>query len=114
MQGASLDSAQLTAYVSRQQVSVPFLDLKAQNRAILPVHLYGQAADLGPMLRLADAHGLTVVEDAAQAHGAVYHGQRVGSWGKAACFSFYPGKNLGAFGEGGAVVTNDDVVADHI
>lgn len=85
-----------------------------RTRAILPVHLYGQAADLEPLLRLAETYHLTLIEDAAQAHGAFYHGRRVGSWGKAACFSFYPGKNLGAFGEGGAVVTNDREVADHI
>jgi dTDP-4-amino-4,6-dideoxygalactose transaminase len=85
-----------------------------RTKAILPVHLYGQAAELAPLLRLADKHGLTLVEDAAQAHGALYQGRRVGSLGKAGCFSFYPGKNLGAFGEGGAVVTNDDRVAERV
>jgi dTDP-4-amino-4,6-dideoxygalactose transaminase len=82
--------------------------------AILPVHLYGQAADLAPLLRLADKHGLALLEDAAQAHGAIYQGRRAGTLGKAGCFSFYPGKNLGAFGEGGAVVTNDDQLAERI
>jgi dTDP-4-amino-4,6-dideoxygalactose transaminase len=85
-----------------------------RTRAILPVHLYGQAADLSSLSRLADEHGLVLIEDAAQAHGARYHGRRVGSFGKAACFSFYPGKNLGCFGEGGAVVTNDEQVASRI
>ncbi len=85
-----------------------------RTKALLPVHLYGQAADLGSLNRLASAHGLALIEDAAQAHGAVYEGRRVGAWGRAGCFSFYPGKNLGAFGEGGAVVTNDAEVADRV
>jgi dTDP-4-amino-4,6-dideoxygalactose transaminase len=85
-----------------------------RTKAILPVHLYGQAADLEPLLRLAEAHGLIVIEDAAQAHGAKYGGRRVGTLGKAGCFSFYPGKNLGAFGEGGAVATDDAEVAARI
>ena len=76
--------------------------------AILPVHLYGQPADLGPLLNLAREHHLTVIEDAAQAHGAEYRGRRVGGLGDFGCFSFYPGKNLGAYGEGGLVVTNDE------
>lgn len=85
-----------------------------QTRALLPVHLYGQAADLKPLASLAEAHNLTLIEDAAQAHGAIYDGKRVGSWGRIGCFSFYPGKNLGAFGEGGAVVTDDAEIADRI
>jgi dTDP-4-amino-4,6-dideoxygalactose transaminase len=85
-----------------------------RTRAILPVHLYGQAADLAPLARLADKHGLALIEDAAQAHGAIYQGRRAGTLGKAGCFSFYPGKNLGAFGEGGAVVTNDDRLAERV
>lgn len=78
-----------------------------RTKAILPVHLYGQAADMEPILEIAHRHGLTVIEDAAQAHGAEYKGQRVGSIGDFGCFSFYPGKNLGAYGEAGMVVTNN-------
>jgi dTDP-4-amino-4,6-dideoxygalactose transaminase len=80
-------------------------------RAIIPVHLYGQAADLDPILEIAARHKLLVIEDAAQAHGALYKGRRVGTFGQAATFSFYPGKNLGAYGEGGAVLTDDEEVA---
>ncbi|MBV8882592.1 MAG: DegT/DnrJ/EryC1/StrS family aminotransferase, partial [Chroococcidiopsidaceae cyanobacterium CP_BM_RX_35] len=77
-----------------------------RTRAILPVHLYGQAVDMEPILEIAQRYGLIVIEDAAQAHGAEYKGRRVGSIGDFGCFSFYPGKNLGAYGEGGMVVTN--------
>jgi dTDP-4-amino-4,6-dideoxygalactose transaminase len=78
-----------------------------RTKAILPVHLYGHPADMDPILAIARRHGLVVIEDAAQAHGAEYKGRRVGSLGDLACFSFYPGKNLGACGEGGMVVTDD-------
>jgi dTDP-4-amino-4,6-dideoxygalactose transaminase len=78
-----------------------------RTKAILPVHLYGQPADMDPILEIAKRHGLTVIEDAAQAHGAEYKGKRVGSIGDMGCFSFYPGKNLGAYGEGGMVVTSN-------
>ncbi len=78
-----------------------------RTRAILPVHLYGQAADMDPILEIARRHGLLVIEDAGQAHGAEYQGRRAGCLGDFGCFSFYPGKNLGAYGEGGMVVTND-------
>jgi len=79
----------------------------ARTKAILPVHLYGQPADMDPIMDLARGHGLIVIEDAAQAHGAKYKGRPVGSIGDMACFSFYPGKNLGAYGEGGAVTTSN-------
>jgi dTDP-4-amino-4,6-dideoxygalactose transaminase len=85
--------------------------LTAKTRAILPVHLYGQPADMRPLLELGRRHGVAVVEDAAQAHGARYGGRGAGSLGLCGCFSFYPGKNLGAYGEGGAVVTSSDEVA---
>src|SRR6202790_1915223 len=75
-------------------------------KAVIPVHLYGQMADMDPIIEIGRRHKLFVVEDACQAHGAEYKGRRSGSIGDAGCFSFYPGKNLGAFGEGGAVVTN--------
>jgi dTDP-4-amino-4,6-dideoxygalactose transaminase len=82
-----------------------------KTKAILPVHLYGQIADMGPLMALGRKHGIPVIEDAAQAHGANYNGQGVGTIGFAGCFSFYPGKNLGAYGEAGAVVTDDDQAA---
>jgi dTDP-4-amino-4,6-dideoxygalactose transaminase len=85
-----------------------------RTKVILPVHLYGQPADMDPILEIAKRHGLKVVEDAAQAHGSRYKGRRVGSLGDAAGFSFYPGKNLGAFGDGGAIVTNDWEVAEKV
>ena len=85
-----------------------------RTKAILPVHLYGQACDLGRLRGLADKHGLTLIEDAAQAHGAYYQGRRLGSIGRVGCFSFYPGKNLGAFGEAGAIVTSDAAVAARV
>ena len=78
-----------------------------KTRALLPVHLYGQSAEMDPIMDIARRHNLIVIEDAAQAHGAEYKGHRVGSIGDLGCFSFYPGKNLGAYGEGGAVVTNN-------
>jgi dTDP-4-amino-4,6-dideoxygalactose transaminase len=85
-----------------------------RTRAIIPVHLYGQAADLDSIFSLAERHNLIVIEDAAQAHGSRYKGRRVGALGRAGCFSFYPGKNLGTYGEGGAVVTNDEEVARRV
>jgi len=83
-------------------------------RAIIPVHLYGQPADLNPILDIAKEHGVAVVEDACQAHGALYRNRRAGSVGVAAAFSFYPGKNLGAYGEAGAVTTDDGALAERV
>jgi dTDP-4-amino-4,6-dideoxygalactose transaminase len=82
-----------------------------KTKAIIPVHLYGQAADLERILAIAREHNLRVIEDCAQAHGAVYKGKRVGAWGDISCFSFYPTKNLGALGDGGLVATNDAELA---
>ncbi|MDE3088780.1 MAG: DegT/DnrJ/EryC1/StrS family aminotransferase [Chloroflexota bacterium] len=84
-----------------------------RTRAIIPVHLYGQPAEMDTILDIARRHNLRVIEDAAQAHGAEYRGKRAGSLGDVACFSFYPGKNLGAYGDAGALVTNDAALADH-
>ena len=98
----NLDSNLIEAAISRR------------TRAILPVHLFGLAADLDPILQLAEAHRLAVVEDAAQAIGACYRGRHVGSLGAAGCFSFYPSKNLGGAGDGGMVTTNDAQVADQL
>jgi dTDP-4-amino-4,6-dideoxygalactose transaminase len=88
--------------------------LTPRTKAIVPVHLFGQAADMDPILAFGRQHGLYVVEDAAQAHGTLYKGQKAGSIGDLGCFSFYPGKNLGAFGEAGAVVTNDQRLDEKI
>lgn len=88
--------------------------LTERTRAVLPVHLYGQTADMDPILELARRHKLAVIEDACQAHGATYKGRLAGSMGIAGCFSFYPGKNLGAFGDAGAVVTDDEKLAQTI
>jgi dTDP-4-amino-4,6-dideoxygalactose transaminase len=91
----TMDASKLTTVIS------------PRTKAIIPVHLYGQPADLDPILELAKEYRLQVIEDCAQAHGATYKGKRVGSYGDMACFSFYPTKNLGAIGDGGMVVTND-------
>jgi len=88
--------------------------ITSATKALLPVHLYGQPADLDPILALARQHGLAVIEDAAQAHGARYKGRRIGSHGDVVCWSFYPGKNLGAMGDGGAITTNNAQLADRI
>jgi dTDP-4-amino-4,6-dideoxygalactose transaminase len=85
-----------------------------RTRAIIPVHLYGQMADMDPILSIANSRGISVIEDACQAHGASYTGRKAGSLGIAGCFSFYPAKNLGAFGEGGAVTTDDPALAAQI
>lgn len=88
--------------------------ITGKTKAIIPVHLYGQPADMKEIMEIAERHGLKVVEDAAQAHGAEYDGKRTGSLGHAAAFSFYPGKNLGCLGDGGAVVTSDSSLAEKV
>lgn len=88
--------------------------LTPRTKALLPVHLYGQAAEMAPLVDLARRSGLRVIEDAAQAHGATYRGRKVGTWGDIACFSFYPTKNLGAYGDGGMVVTGDRQLAERV
>jgi dTDP-4-amino-4,6-dideoxygalactose transaminase len=84
--------------------------ITTRTRAIIPVHLYGQMADCDPILKIAASHGIPVLEDACQAHGAAYFGKKAGSLGVAGAFSFYPGKNLGSFGEAGAIVTDDESI----
>jgi len=88
--------------------------LSERTRAIIPVHLCGQPADMDPIMELAERKGLWVIEDACQAHGARYKGRRTGSIGHVACFSFYPAKNLGGYGDGGMVVTNDEKIAERV
>ncbi len=85
-----------------------------RTKAIMPVHLYGQPCDMDPIMEIAKAHHLYVIEDCAQAHGALYKGQKIGSFGDVAGFSFYPGKNLGALGDAGATVTNDPAIAEKV
>jgi dTDP-4-amino-4,6-dideoxygalactose transaminase len=85
-----------------------------RTRAIIPVHLYGQMADMDPIVEIAERHGIAIIEDAAQAHAATYKGRSAGSVGRLGCFSFYPGKNLGACGEAGAVVTDDPALARRV
>jgi dTDP-4-amino-4,6-dideoxygalactose transaminase len=101
-----IDSTSLTMDPAKLAAAVT-----SRTRAIIPVHLYGHAADMEAILAIAREHGLRVIEDCAQSHGALYQGRRVGSFGDLACFSFYPTKNLGAIGDGGMVVTNDDALA---
>ena len=88
--------------------------ITSRTRALLPVHLYGQPADMDPILDIAQRHGLRVIEDAAQAHGARYKGKRIGAHGDIVCWSFYPGKNLGALGDAGAITTNDTALAERV
>lgn len=95
----NVDPASVASLVSRK------------TRAIMPVHLYGQCCDMGALLEIASRHDLALIEDAAQAIGAEYGGRRAGGFGSAGCFSFFPSKNLGGFGDGGMVVTNDDALA---
>ena len=95
----NIDPAKIEAAITRR------------TKAIMPVHLYGQMVDMDPILEIGRRHGIPVIEDAAQAHGATYKGKRAGSMGVVSCFSFYPTKNLGAYGDGGAVTTNDEGLA---
>lgn len=88
--------------------------ISPKTRALMPVHLYGRALDMDAVLAFTDAHGLLLIEDACQAHGAQWRGRRVGGFGAAGCFSFYPAKNLGGFGDGGMIVTNDAVLAEKL
>jgi dTDP-4-amino-4,6-dideoxygalactose transaminase len=88
--------------------------ISSKAKAIIPVHLYGQPVEMDAIMDLAKKHGLYVIEDAAQAHGAEYKNKKAGTFGHIACFSFYPGKNLGAYGDGGALVTNDDGLAKNV
>jgi dTDP-4-amino-4,6-dideoxygalactose transaminase len=97
-------------------IDVSRIEEKISNktRAIIPVHLYGQPADMDPIMELAKKYNLKVIEDAAQAHGAEYKGKKVGSIGDVACFSFYPGKNLGAYGDAGMITTNSEEIAKRV
>ena len=88
--------------------------INERTKAIMPVHLYGQACDMDPILKIAENYKLKIIEDCAQAHGATYKGQKVGTFGDASGFSFYPGKNLGALGDAGAVVTSDEEIAKKV
>ncbi len=116
---AAIEAAGATPVLVDVETSTRTLDpsrlgevLNENTRAIVPVHLYGQCADMAPIIEIAREHGLKVVEDAAQAHGAAYRGRKAGALADAAAFSFYPTKNLGALGDGGAVVTDDPEVAE--
>jgi dTDP-4-amino-4,6-dideoxygalactose transaminase len=104
-----IDPATLTIDVAQIEAKIT-----AQTRAIVPVHLYGRLCDMEPIMELAERHGLIVIEDAAQAHGAEFRGKRAGSFGHLGCFSFYYSKNLGAYGEAGAVTTSDPRLADRL
>ena len=102
----NVDTAKL-----QETLSVMSYEQRARLKALIPVHLYGQMANMDEIMALAEEYGLAVIEDACQAHGAEYKGRRAGSIGDAGCFSFYPGKNLGAYGEAGAIVTNNAELA---
>lgn len=104
-----VDAVEATALIDVTKIEAA---ITPNTKAIIPVHLYGQCADMDPILAIAKQHGLFVIEDACQAHGARYKGKRAGSMGDCAAFSFYPGKNLGAWGEGGAVTTAQPVLAE--
>src|SRR5205814_6263543 len=101
-----IDSARRTMCPTKLEAAIT-----PRTKVIIPVHLYGIPAEMDAINAIAVQHGIPIIEDAAQAHGARYRGKRVGQFGKIACFSFYPGKNLGAYGEGGALTTNDTLIA---
>jgi len=104
--------------IDRESYNIDVTKIKEKitkkTRAIIPVHLYGQTADMNPILEIAKKYGLKVVEDCCQAHGALYNGKSAGSTGDVGCFSFYPSKNLGAYGDGGAIVTSDKKILEKI
>jgi len=106
-----IDAREETANMDREKLEATITE---HTKAILPVHLYGQCADIDAIKEVAKKNNLLVLEDAAQAHGALYNGKRAGSLADGAAFSFYPGKNLGAYGEAGAVVTNDGTIAERV
>lgn len=112
--GAAPVFADVAADTANLDVAAAAERITPRTRALLPVHLYGAPADLGALGELAERHGLPLIEDAAQAHGARYGGQRVGAIGRLSCFSFYPSKNLGAYGDGGALATNDPTLATRL
>lgn len=104
-----VDPDESTYLINAEKVAAA---ISSKTKAVIPVHLYGQAVDMAPIMDLAREHDIIVIEDAAQAHGAMNRGRRAGSFGDMACFSFYPGKNLGAYGDAGAVLTSNDQFAD--
>jgi dTDP-4-amino-4,6-dideoxygalactose transaminase len=111
MAGASVVFADVDPVTFNLDVTDLEKKITSRTRAVIPIHLYGQPADMDPILKIAKKHELKVIEDAAQAHGAQYKGRKVGTLGDMTSFSFYPGKNLGAYGDGGAIVTDDDELA---
>jgi len=114
----TMDPQKLHDYLAivnpQSQIRNPKSEIRNPPKAVIPVHLFGQTADMDPIMEIARAHGLFVIEDACQAHGAEYKGRPAGSIGDAGCFSFYPGKNLGAYGEAGAVVTNSSYLESKV
>jgi dTDP-4-amino-4,6-dideoxygalactose transaminase len=112
--GATFELVDINPETHSIDVSLLEKAITPRTKVLIPVHLYGQTADMGPIMEISRKHGLLVLEDAAQAHGAEYRGQRAGSFGDAAAFSFYPAKNLGAYGDAGVVTTNDKALADRV
>lgn len=112
--GAKPVFVDITPQTYTMDVSKIEAKITSKTKAILPVHLYGQPADMDPIFTLAHKYGLKVIEDAAQAHAAEYKGKKAGALGDAACFSFFPGKNLGAYGDGGMVTTNHEEIAQKV